>query len=92
MDTTNHLSGRETNKTLAAKYHVNIRTFRKWLKPIEYLFADKIAIGRRDYTPREVKMIYEHLGEPEMDKNNNVSPSSQSSINFEICFVFYLSC
>ena len=48
-------------KQLAALYKVNTETFNKWLKPF------KKKIGKRIgnlYTPKQVKIIFDCLGEP----------------------------
>lgn len=50
------------NKTkLAALYNVHIDTFSKWLEP----FSDKIGnVTGRIFTPKQVEIIFECLGEP----------------------------
>ena len=48
-------------KELAGKYNVSTRTLEKWLKPIE----KKVGEYRgKVFTPVQIKVIYEHLGEP----------------------------
>ncbi|KAB2915144.1 MAG: DUF4248 domain-containing protein [Bacteroidetes bacterium] len=51
--------------TLAAEYGVSLHTMRKWLLLINGLKVE----GRttRDYTPKEVEIIYNHLGVPNCD-------------------------
>ena len=54
----------ETLTSMAAKYKVTYETFRKWIKPIE----KQINFSpRRTFTPAEVKMIIEFLGEYDVD-------------------------
>lgn len=51
-----------TKGELAAKYEVSLWIFRIWLKP----FKDDIgAYNGRCYTPAQVKIIFEKLGDPE---------------------------
>ena len=53
---------RAMSKTeLANAYQVSLKTFTKWTSP----FKDRIGryLGRA-YTPKQVRMIYEMLGEP----------------------------
>ena len=46
--------------SLAAKYQVSLGTFRKWIKPIQA----KLNIShKKPFTPAELKMILEFLGE-----------------------------
>jgi hypothetical protein len=50
----------ETLGSLAAKYKVSTKTLKKWIKPIEnQLNLD----NHRIFTPAELKMIIEFLGE-----------------------------
>ncbi len=51
--------------TLAAEYRVSQHTMKKWLRLVEGLTVE----GRttRDYTPKEVELIYLHLGVPNSD-------------------------
>ena len=50
---------------LAKLYGVTRVTFNKWVKPV-FKNYDFGRSGRCNYyTPKEVKMIFEHLGEPE---------------------------
>lgn len=51
-----------TKKQLAALYNVCPRTLAKWLKP----FNEEIELnpGTYNYTPAQVKRIFEKLGEP----------------------------
>lgn len=48
---------------LKNEYGVSVKTLKKWLHKIPDLKVD----GRdtRDYTPKEVGMIYRHLGIPD---------------------------
>ena len=51
-----------TSKTaLARKYKVHYTTFKKWLELIPNL---KISSKIRTLTPRQIELIYTHLGEP----------------------------
>lgn len=45
---------------LANEYGISEPTMKKWLRKVPYLEVD----GRdtKDYTPKEVEMIYRHLG------------------------------
>jgi hypothetical protein len=46
---------------LANAYNVSLETLNSWLKP----FKDKIGDYRgRMFTPKQVKIIFEELGEP----------------------------
>lgn len=50
-------------KELCIKYDVSAVTFKKWLIPIK----DKLINQNkryRNFCPRDVQLIYEHLGEP----------------------------
>ncbi len=50
------------NKTqLAAQYNVHYSTFSKWLKIIPGL---RLTSKQRLLTPKQVGLIYQHLGEP----------------------------
>lgn len=54
----------ETLLSLAAKYKVSYQTFRKWIIPIQ----DKIHFKqKKTFTPSELKIIIEHLGEYNLD-------------------------
>ncbi len=48
-------------KALAGKYKVSTKTLEKWLKPIEKKVGE---YSGRMFTPVQIKVIYEHLGEP----------------------------
>ena len=48
-------------KSLARQYKVSPKTLEKWLKPIEKKVGEYTG---RMFTPVQVKVIYEHLGEP----------------------------
>ena len=50
-----------TKTQLARQYKVHYGTFIKWLKMIPDL---KLAKGQRLLTPKQVELIYKHLGEP----------------------------
>jgi len=51
------------NKTqLANLYKIGPRTFNKWIKPFIAELGD--IEGRYIFTPSQVKIIYERLGEP----------------------------
>lgn len=44
------------------KYKVHVRTFCKMIQPI----LDKIGpVTGRQFTPKQVQIIYDHLGEPD---------------------------
>ena len=51
----------ETKGTLAKKYGVHPNTFRNWLSKIPGLILQP---HQRILTPKQVKLILEHLGEP----------------------------
>lgn len=46
--------------TLAAEYGVSKPTMRKWLKKVPNLNVENR--DTKDYTPKEIRLIYEHLG------------------------------
>lgn len=43
---------------LAARWHVSVRTVKRWIKPFE---AELGQVDGKIYTPRQVKIILEHL-------------------------------
>lgn len=46
---------------LAEAYNVGMKTFKKWIEP----FKDELGEYRgKAYTPKQVQIIYEHLGTP----------------------------
>ena len=47
---------------LTAEYRVSARTMKKWLRKVPGLVVDNRET--REYTPKEVEMIYNHLGAP----------------------------
>lgn len=50
------------NKTqLSRAYNVHISTFSRWVKKFENKLGD---VTGRVYTPKQVAIIFEHLGEP----------------------------
>lgn len=51
----------QNKKTLAMKYGVHVRTFCKMIRPIKEKLGPVMG---RQFSPRQVKMIYDHLGEP----------------------------
>lgn len=51
-----------TRTQLAASYNVSLATLNKWLKKIEGL---KIEPNTRILTPKQVEIIFLHLGEPD---------------------------
>ncbi len=50
-----------TKTELARRYKVNYSTFTKWLKRVPDLKMDS---KNRLLTPKQVRIIYDHLGEP----------------------------
>ncbi|KAB2917303.1 MAG: DUF4248 domain-containing protein [Bacteroidetes bacterium] len=48
--------------TLKDEYGVSEPTMKKWLRKVPNLLVDKRST--KDYTPKEVEMIYRHLGVP----------------------------
>jgi hypothetical protein len=46
---------------LSIKYNVCRTTFKSWLKPFEAEIGERIG---RIYTPKQIKIIIEKLGEP----------------------------
>ena len=50
----------ETLTSLAQKYKVSPVTFRKWLEPIEAKLNRK---HKTPFTPAQMQLIFEHLGE-----------------------------
>lgn len=47
---------------LMGEYKVSAHTMKKWLRKIPDLSVDNR--DTREYTPKEVEMIYKHLGVP----------------------------
>lgn len=48
-------------KQLAEKYKVTVKIFNKWIEP----FKDKIGkYNGRTYTPKQIRIIHDCLGEP----------------------------
>ena len=52
----------ETLTSLAAKYNVSLKTFRKWIKSIEH---ELTIAHKKPFTPAEIKQIVDFLGEYE---------------------------
>lgn len=52
-----------TKKTLANAYQVDYRTFKRWLEPIR----KELGVYRSCFTPRQLQLIFEHLGPPPED-------------------------
>lgn len=50
-----------SKKELAADYKVHYQTLAKWLKNIPNLNLDP---KQRIFTPKQLELIYQHLGEP----------------------------
>lgn len=50
-----------TKSKLAKLYGVHPSTFNNWIKKIPNL---KLMPNQRIFTPRQVEIIYNHLGEP----------------------------
>lgn len=48
-------------KQLAEMYGINAGTFRNWIKPFKTNIGDRTG---KLYTPKQVKAIFEALGEP----------------------------
>lgn len=59
---TNPIYKASSKLVLADAYNVSLHTFAKWIKPIASILGDYIG---RTYTPKQVAMIVELLGEPE---------------------------
>jgi transposase-like protein len=55
----------KTLQQLAHEYGVCTATFRKWIKPIKVLMNTE-ETRKRIYKPKEIKIIYEHLGKPKI--------------------------
>ena len=55
----------ETLGTLARKYKLDVRTFKKCIKAISHKLRYKQE-HRRTLTVREVQYIVEHMGEPDI--------------------------
>lgn len=54
---------KSTSKAIMADaYNVSLHTFRKWTTPIKAHLGDYVG---RAYTPKQVALIVELLGEPE---------------------------
>ena len=43
---------------LAARWHVSVRTVKRWIKPFE---AELGEVRGKIFTPRQVKIIFDHL-------------------------------
>lgn len=55
-----------TAQELYKAYKISFPTFKRWIKAIPGI----VFINRkRVYTPKEVQLIYDHLGAPEIDVN-----------------------
>lgn len=54
--------------TLMNEYRVSSHTMKKWLRKIPNLSVDNR--DTREYTPKEVEMIYKHLGVPDGEFEN----------------------
>lgn len=52
-----------TTARLAALYNISPQTLTRWLQPFAARIGDKINESRV-YTPKQVAIIYECLGEP----------------------------
>lgn len=52
----------KNTKQMAALYGISVKTFAKWIKPHLKIIGDKIGYT---YTPKQVKAIFEALGEPD---------------------------
>ena len=50
-----------THKELAARYHRSPKTFRRWLQQVQHDLGPRIGYS---YTPKQVRIIVKHLGEP----------------------------
>lgn len=46
---------------LALEYRITLKTFNKWLEKIPEL---NLLPGQRILTPKQVELIYAHLGKP----------------------------
>ena len=51
-----------TKKILASSYNISVKTFNKWLIPINSALGEQTT---NIFTPNQVKKIVEFLGEPE---------------------------
>tara|TARA_B110000211_G_C13754283_1_gene410245 strand:+ start:241 stop:432 length:192 start_codon:yes stop_codon:yes gene_type:complete len=51
----------KTKTEMAEDYNVNLRAYARWGKP----FEDEIGDYRGIYTPKQVAVIYDKLGQPE---------------------------
>jgi transposase len=62
MNTTNETTIKTaTTKELAAMYGVSTKTFRTWLQPHQSALGERKS---RYYTARQIRIIFEKLGEP----------------------------
>ncbi|MBL0200992.1 MAG: DUF4248 domain-containing protein [Chitinophagaceae bacterium] len=50
-----------TKKELAILYNIHPQTLTKWINNVPNL---KLDPKQRIFTPKQLKIIYEHLGEP----------------------------
>jgi DeoR/GlpR family transcriptional regulator of sugar metabolism len=51
-----------SKKELCQLYKVSTVTFRKWIQHLA--IEGKINVSKRIFTPKEVKIIFEEIGEP----------------------------
>ena len=56
----------KSKKQLASEYNISTKTLKKWIKPIlkNLNMTEKQYNNKKIFTPNEVKIIYEFLGEP----------------------------
>jgi len=59
----------KNKKQFALEYNVNTKTFDKMLAPLmeELLKLSRNAKGLKVFNPRQIKFIYEELGNPNAD-------------------------
>lgn len=58
-----------TKKELRLLYGISRETFNKWLQPIK-AFLPHYQPSAKILTPAQVKVIFEHWGEPESDNHD----------------------
>ena len=61
MDNEKHKIRAMSKTELANAYQVSLKTFAKWIKPFKEKIGDYLG---RTYTPKQVRIIFESLGEP----------------------------
>jgi hypothetical protein len=62
-----------SRKQLAAMYHIDPKTFKKWMDDADFKF------GKRLLTPMEIQMIFEKFGYPDETTPHHNNDSALAS-------------